>query len=95
MGKLIVWLIIFHTRLYLLLRLVRRGHSRGAILLYHRVNDFSDDVLTTSTRRFAEHLVTLRRYYRIVPTEKLVEQVAARQAPQARGCRDSFRRLLP
>jgi peptidoglycan/xylan/chitin deacetylase (PgdA/CDA1 family) len=81
-GKLIVWLTIFHTRLYLLLRLARRGRSRGAILLYHRVNDFSDDVLTTSTRRFAEHLVTLRRYYRIVPTEKLVEQVGARQVPR-------------
>ena len=81
-GKLIVWLIVFHTRLYLLLRLARRGKSRGAILLYHRVNDFSDDVLTTNTRRFAEHLVTLRRYYRIVPTEKLVEQVAAHKAPQ-------------
>ncbi|MCU1337777.1 MAG: polysaccharide deacetylase [Bryobacterales bacterium] len=78
--KLALWLIIFHTRLYSLLRMLRRGQSRGAILLYHRVNDLSDDVLTTSTRRFAEHLVTLRRYYRIMPTEKLVEQIAAGQA---------------
>ena len=79
-GKLIAWLIVFHTRLYALLRWARRGQSRGAILLYHRVNDFSDDVLTTNTRRFAEHLVTLRRYYRIMPTEKMVEQIAARKA---------------
>jgi peptidoglycan/xylan/chitin deacetylase (PgdA/CDA1 family) len=79
-GKLIAWLIVFHTRLYALLRWARRGQSRGAILLYHRVNDFSDDVLTTNTRRFAEHLVTLRRYYRIIPTEKMVEQVASGKA---------------
>ena len=79
-AKLSVWLVVFHTRLYALLRMLRRSQSRGAILLYHRVNDFSDDVLTTSTRRFAEHLVTLRRYYRIMPTEKMVEQIAAHQA---------------
>jgi len=78
-GKLAIWLIVFHTRLYALLRMLRRGQSRGAILLYHRVNDLSNDVLTTSTRRFAQHLVTLRRYYRIVPTEELVERIAARQ----------------
>jgi peptidoglycan/xylan/chitin deacetylase (PgdA/CDA1 family) len=79
-AKLSVWLLVFHTRLYALLRMLRRSQSRGAILLYHRVNDFSDDVLTTSTRRFAEHLVTVRRYYRIMPTEKIVEQIAAHQA---------------
>ncbi len=48
-----------------ILHLVRglRRRSRGTIVLYHRVNDVSTDVLTTSRRRFAEHLLCLRRYY--------------------------------
>ncbi len=69
------WLLLFYSGLYSLLRWMRRGQSRGAILLYHRVNDISQDVLTVSTRRFAEHLVALRRYYRPVPTSELVKQV--------------------
>ena len=93
-AKFVVWLVVFHTRLYVLLRLAQPGRSRGAILLYHRVNDVSDDVLTTNTRRFAEHLVTLRHYYRIVPTEQMVEQIAARARLSAGSGRDSFRRLL-
>lgn len=44
------------------------------MLLYHRVNDVSRDKLTTSSRRFAEHLSILRRHYPVVP---LVEGVAA------------------
>ncbi len=75
--KLALWLAIFYSGLYALIRRARGGGSRGAILLYHRVNDLSTDVLTTSTRRFAEHLVTLRRYYRIVDTGTLVEQIAS------------------
>ncbi len=76
--KIAVWLIVFHAGIYSLIRWVRGRQSRSAILLYHRVNDVSNDVLTTSTRRFAEHLVTLRRYYRVVPTEGLVQQIEAR-----------------
>ena len=74
--KLISWLTVFHSGIYSLLRWMRRDRNRGAILLYHRVNDVSDDVLTANTRRFAEHLVTLRQYYRVLSTEKLVEQIA-------------------
>jgi len=76
--KIAVWLALFHSGFYSLLRRLRRGRSRGAILLYHRVNDFSSDVLTATTRRFAEHLITLRHYYRVIPTDELVERVASR-----------------
>jgi peptidoglycan/xylan/chitin deacetylase (PgdA/CDA1 family) len=77
--KILSWLFVFYTGIYSLLRLARRGKSRAAILLYHRVNDISDDPLTASSRRFAEHLVTLRHYYRVLPTEKMVEQIAAKK----------------
>jgi peptidoglycan/xylan/chitin deacetylase (PgdA/CDA1 family) len=46
------------------LRLRRR--TRCTVLLYHRVNDLSQDNLTTSTRRFAEHLSTLARHYPVL-----------------------------
>jgi peptidoglycan/xylan/chitin deacetylase (PgdA/CDA1 family) len=73
--KTAVWLMIYHGGVYSLVRRLRKGRSRGVILLYHRVNDVSEDVLTTSTRRFAEHLVTLRRYYRPTATEEIVERI--------------------
>jgi peptidoglycan/xylan/chitin deacetylase (PgdA/CDA1 family) len=41
--------------------------------LYHRVNDISQDVLTCSTRRFAEHLVTLRHYYHPLSTQQMLD----------------------
>jgi folate-dependent phosphoribosylglycinamide formyltransferase PurN/peptidoglycan/xylan/chitin deacetylase (PgdA/CDA1 family) len=85
--KIAVWLALFHSGIYSLLRRLRKGKSRGAILLYHRVNDISQDVLTASTRRFAEHLVTLRRYYHPMTTEEMVERIAghARLEPTAVG----------
>jgi peptidoglycan/xylan/chitin deacetylase (PgdA/CDA1 family) len=74
--KIAFWLAFYHGGGYSLLRWMRRGRSRGAILLYHRVNDMSEDVLTASTRRFAEHLVTLRHFYRPIPTGEMVERIA-------------------
>lgn len=52
-----------------------RRDSRGCVLLYHRVNDYSVDPLTTSRRRFAEHLVLLKRHYHVRSTSWLVERV--------------------
>ncbi len=75
--KTAVWLLLFHAGVHGLIRRARRK-SRAAILLYHRVNDVSEDVLTASTRRFAEHLVTLRHYYHPVSTSELVEKIASR-----------------
>ncbi len=76
--KTAVWLLIFHGGVFSLVRRLHAGKSRGAILLYHRVNDISEDVLTASTRRFAEHLVTLRHYYRTAKTEDIVDSIASR-----------------
>jgi len=36
------------------------------VLLYHRVNDFSQDSLTTSLNRFIEHLHFLKRRYPVI-----------------------------
>ena len=77
--KLATWLALYYGGVYSFLRWWRRKTSRGAILLYHRVNDISEDVLTVSTRRFAQHLVTLRRHYRVIASEQLVERVAAHE----------------
>jgi peptidoglycan/xylan/chitin deacetylase (PgdA/CDA1 family) len=74
--KIVFWLALYYGGFYALLRWTRRGRSRGAILLYHRVNDMSEDVLTASTRRFAEHLVTLRHFYHPMPTGEMVERIA-------------------
>lgn len=78
--KTAVWLALYHGGVYSLVRSMRRGKTRGAILLYHRVNDVSTDVLTTSTRRFAEHLITLRHYYKFIATDVLVERITSRTA---------------
>jgi peptidoglycan/xylan/chitin deacetylase (PgdA/CDA1 family) len=77
--KMMSWLAIYHSGIFRLLRWSRRNQSRGAILLYHRVNDISQDVLTTSPRRFAEHLITLRHFYRPVPTEELLDRITAKE----------------
>jgi peptidoglycan/xylan/chitin deacetylase (PgdA/CDA1 family) len=74
--KMALWLVLFHGGAYSLVRRLRGQKSRGAILLYHRVNDDSEDVLTASTRRFAEHLVALHRQYRVIATEEMVERIA-------------------
>jgi peptidoglycan/xylan/chitin deacetylase (PgdA/CDA1 family) len=46
------------------LRLRRR--TRYTVLVYHRVNDTSRDVLTTSTGRFTEHVRMLMRRYPVL-----------------------------
>ncbi len=76
--KMAVWLVLFHGGFYSLLRRFRRGKSRAAVLLYHRVDDVSEDVLTASTRRFAEHLIALRHYYHVMTSEEMVERLASR-----------------
>ena len=54
-----------------------RRHTRCTVLLYHRVNDLSQDNLTTSTRRFAEHLSTLRRHYPVLSLSDALEAMRA------------------
>ncbi len=73
--KTFVYLGLFHSRIWHLVRALRI-RSRGAILLYHRVNDLCDDCLTASCERFAEHLVLLRRYYCVLSSAELVKRVS-------------------
>lgn len=76
--KMAFYLMLLSSGIYSLVRWFRRrSGTRAAILLYHRVNDVSADVLTTSTRRFAEHLVALSRYYHVAPTSEVVECLAS------------------
>jgi peptidoglycan/xylan/chitin deacetylase (PgdA/CDA1 family) len=48
--------------------------SRGAVILYHRVNDLASkrDPLTTSRERFAGHMLMLSRWYKTIDTGSLV-----------------------
>ncbi|MCX6616895.1 MAG: polysaccharide deacetylase family protein [Acidobacteria bacterium] len=79
--KNLLYLAIFHSGVYHLDRAVhRRQGSRGAVLLYHRVNDVSQDPLTTTTRRFAEHLTVLSRSYLPASTSKIVRRLHNREA---------------
>jgi folate-dependent phosphoribosylglycinamide formyltransferase PurN/peptidoglycan/xylan/chitin deacetylase (PgdA/CDA1 family) len=71
-AKHLLYFGIYYSGLIALKRALRRP-DRAAILLYHRVNDWSIDPLTTSERRFAEHLVFLKRRYPVVSTGELLD----------------------
>lgn len=75
------YLLLYYAGLPSLFRTVRRirGKSRACILLYHRVNDLADDPLTTDVRRFAEHMMVLRKSYAMVPSSVLVAKVCGGQ----------------
>lgn len=79
--KTAMYLGLYYSGIYAAVRGTRSllRKSRAAILLYHRVNDFSADPLTTSTRVFAEHLVLFRHRYRVCDSDSLVRQLRARQ----------------
>ncbi len=79
--KSLLYLTFFYGRIFHLVRAWRRltGASHTCILLYHRVNDESEDPLTASLRRFAEHMIAVQNYYRVVPTASIVAAVAAKQ----------------
>jgi peptidoglycan/xylan/chitin deacetylase (PgdA/CDA1 family) len=75
LAKTVVHLSLYYGGVYSAVRgwrsLTRR--SRAVVLLYHRVNDFSDDALTVSTERFAEHLSLFREKYELRSTSWLVD----------------------
>jgi peptidoglycan/xylan/chitin deacetylase (PgdA/CDA1 family)/folate-dependent phosphoribosylglycinamide formyltransferase PurN len=70
-AKLCLYLLLYHSGLWSLRRRWR-SPSRAAVLLYHRVNDWAVDPLTTSVRRFAEHILTLQKHYPIITTHELL-----------------------
>lgn len=49
--------------------------QRGSILLYHRVNGYSRDVLTVDPETFASHLTVLASCCRVVTTSEVVSRV--------------------
>jgi peptidoglycan/xylan/chitin deacetylase (PgdA/CDA1 family) len=69
-------LMLYHSGLFRLLRvrhcLTRR---RACVLLYHRVNDLSKDVLTVDTRTFAAQLLAIQKWYAPIDTTGLVDRI--------------------
>ncbi len=80
-AKLLLYLTLYYGGLFRLVRAMRRaaGASRACVLLYHRVNDLGDDPLTTPVRRFAEHMLVLRKFYTVLPSALLVDTLEAGQ----------------
>ena len=74
-------LLVYYSGLYALIRGWHslRGLSRGAIFLYHRVNDYANDVLTVDTTAFAEQLLAISRRYPVSSTDRLVDCVRNRK----------------
>jgi peptidoglycan/xylan/chitin deacetylase (PgdA/CDA1 family) len=74
-------LLIYFSGLYALVRgwHILRGRARGAIFLYHRVNDYSRDPLTVDTNHFAAQLLALSRRYSLSSTQDLVDSVKYRR----------------
>jgi peptidoglycan/xylan/chitin deacetylase (PgdA/CDA1 family) len=68
-------LAVYYSGVYLGVRLWHRltGRSRAAILLYHRVNTYSKDVLTVDPETFAAQLLAISARYRITSTIHLVD----------------------
>ena len=66
-------LAVYHSGIFCLVRrLHKRQRTRGAIVLYHRVNDVSKDGVTTSLKRFASHMDMLSRWYKPVTSSEMV-----------------------
>lgn len=69
-------LFVYYSGIYSLVRAVNRlGHSRGSILLYHRVNGYSRDVLTVDPETFASQLTVLASRCRVVTTSEIVSRI--------------------
>lgn len=77
--KTAVYLAMYFGGLVRLIRTGRRllGIQRACIVLYHRVNDECDDVLTTSLERFAQHIALLKRFYEVIDSSELVRRLQA------------------
>ena len=69
-------LFVYYSGLYFL---VRQWHrllpSRGTILLHHRVNDYSKDLLTVDPRTFAAQLLAISRRYPVSSTADIVDRI--------------------
>jgi peptidoglycan/xylan/chitin deacetylase (PgdA/CDA1 family) len=77
--KNLLYLAIFHSGIYSLVRKNRKS-SRAAIILYHRVNDFSRDPLTVDTATFAGQLLVIAKYYRPMTSCELVRRLRNKES---------------
>ncbi|MGB7760951.1 MAG: formyltransferase family protein [Bryobacteraceae bacterium] len=70
-------LLVYYSGIYAVVRQYHRlrGRSRGAIYLYHRVNDYSKDALTVDTWTFAAQLLSIGKRYMVASTAHLVDCV--------------------
>jgi peptidoglycan/xylan/chitin deacetylase (PgdA/CDA1 family) len=73
-------LLVYYSGLYFVVRQWHRlSRSRGAIVLYHRVNDYSKDALTVDCRTFAAQLLAISQRYPLAKTADLVECVLTKK----------------
>jgi peptidoglycan/xylan/chitin deacetylase (PgdA/CDA1 family) len=71
-------LLVYYSGLYFAVRQWHRlSRSRGAIILFHRVNDYSKDVLTVDPATFAAQLLAVSKRYPFSSTADLVERLLA------------------
>ncbi|MGP8270794.1 MAG: formyltransferase family protein [Terracidiphilus sp.] len=73
-------LFVYYSGLYYLVRQWHRlSRSRGAIFLYHRVNDYSKDVLTVDSETFAAQLLAISKRYPFSSTADLVDRILTKR----------------
>jgi peptidoglycan/xylan/chitin deacetylase (PgdA/CDA1 family) len=73
-------LLVYYSGLYLLVRTLHRlSKTRAAVIVFHRVNDFSKDVLTVDSETFTAQLLALSRRYPRTSTIELVTRIRNRQ----------------
>jgi peptidoglycan/xylan/chitin deacetylase (PgdA/CDA1 family)/folate-dependent phosphoribosylglycinamide formyltransferase PurN len=77
-------LLVYYCGVYSLARQYHRlrRRSRGAIYLYHRVNDYSKDILTVDTGTFAAQLLAISKRYPVCSTSRLVDCIRNRKPLQ-------------
>lgn len=69
-------LLAYYSGVYFLARQYHRlARSRSAIILHHRVNDYSKDVLTVDPATFAAQLLAISKHYPFSSTVDLVERI--------------------
>jgi peptidoglycan/xylan/chitin deacetylase (PgdA/CDA1 family) len=80
LAKNLYSLLLYYSGVYWLARAWHRlSHARGCILLYHRVNDYSKDVLTVDPHTFAAQLLAMGKRYRSASTSDMVQLLRTRQ----------------
>ena len=76
-------LFLYYSGVYFLVRQWHRlSRSRGAIFLYHRVNDYSKDVLTVDPETFAAQLLAISKRYPVSSTTQIVDRILTRRPLQ-------------